>query len=133
MRVPFFVAGPGMAPGVSDSLVSLVDVLPTVAEMIGVAGPLDLDGRSLVPTFTDPTADVHDHVFVADAEIGLQTFQHRAVIQQRYKLRRENGAEEFYDLELDPSENVPLAAASLDPAVVQAMRDKMTAYLARGF
>ncbi len=134
VRVPFFVVGPGIAPGVSDSLVSLVDVLPTLAEQIGVGAPAGLDGRSLVPLFADPTAVVRDHVFVAYDDVrGLLTTRHRAVIQARYKLRRANGAETFYDLASDPAEDVPLAAAALDAAVVQELRDEMAGYLARGF
>jgi arylsulfatase A-like enzyme len=134
VHVPFLVAGPGVTPGVSHALVSVVDVLPTAAELLGVAVPPGLDGRSLVPLFRSPSAQVREHVFVAYEEVrGLLTFRHRAVIQQRYKLRRLNAAEEFYDLALDPAEDVPLAPGGLDPAVVAGLRAQMASYLARGF
>jgi arylsulfatase B len=134
VNVPFLIAGPGIRPGVRDALISLVDVLPTCAELIGVAVPPGLDGRSLVPLLDDPAATVRDHVFVAQEDRnGLLTFRHRAVIQPRWKVRRVNGLEQFYDLEQDPGELQPLDPATLDPAVVQSLRDEMAAYIARGF
>ena len=49
IRVPFFVIGPGVAPGsVSDVPISGVDVLPTLAELAGYSKPLpdNIDGGS---------------------------------------------------------------------------------------
>ncbi|MEQ1565957.1 MAG: sulfatase-like hydrolase/transferase [Myxococcota bacterium] len=65
LRVPFLVSGPGVtARGASDALISVVDVLPTVAELAGVER-LDptLDGVSLVPAFTDLGARVHERLY----------------------------------------------------------------------
>ncbi|MFT4627329.1 MAG: arylsulfatase B [Myxococcota bacterium] len=59
IHVPLIVSGPGIAPGVSEALVHLVDVWPTLAEVAEVdlsavptAGPVD--GRSLWPQLRDP-------------------------------------------------------------------------------
>ena len=54
-RVPFVVAGPGVARGVTDKAMSLVDLLPTfldLAETDNIQRPdlgVTLDGRSLLP------------------------------------------------------------------------------------
>jgi arylsulfatase A-like enzyme len=52
-RVPFIVGGPGIAPrdGLSDGLVSLADVMPTLLDFAGAGLPdgYELDGRSLAP------------------------------------------------------------------------------------
>jgi arylsulfatase B len=134
LRVPFLIAGPGVVPGVSDSLVSVVDVLPTLAELLGVAPPAGLDGASLVPLLRDPTAKVHDHVFAAHRDIrGLLITRQRAVIEVGHKLRRVDGREEFYDLDADPEERTPLDPLGLDPLLVQRLRARMAAYVARGF
>lgn len=134
IRVPFLVAGPGIAPGTSDALVDLVDVLPTVCSLLRLPAPAELDGRSLVPLFRDPAARVHEHVFAADRVTrDLREERHRAVVGERFKLRRVDQLEEFYDLALDPKENAPLSAAALDPRVVAALRAEMSVYLARGF
>ena len=51
-RVPFIVSSPGdIAPGVSDALVELVDLYPTVAAVAGLPPPSDLDGIDLSPLF----------------------------------------------------------------------------------
>lgn len=63
-RIPLIVHAPGrVAPGRSAAAASLVDVLPTLAELAGIeAGRLDgdLDGHSLVPRFHG--APGHDEV-----------------------------------------------------------------------
>jgi len=49
IRIPFLVSGPGIEPGVSDSPVSLIDVVPTVLAQLKLPVPPDLDGRSFDP------------------------------------------------------------------------------------
>lgn len=63
VRVPVVVSGPAVEqPGsVSDALVHVVDILPTVAERLGVEHEA-IDGRSWGPLFLDAGATVHDHV-----------------------------------------------------------------------
>ena len=61
IRVPFVIAGPGIAPGgQSNTPVISYDLLPTVAELAGsLKGlPTDLDGVSLRPLLDDSQADV---------------------------------------------------------------------------
>jgi choline-sulfatase len=49
-RVPLIVSWPGhIAPGRVTSIVSLIDLLPTVAEWIGGTADEEMDGRSLAP------------------------------------------------------------------------------------
>jgi len=49
-RVPMIFAGPGIAPaGSRDDLVSLIDLRPTLAELIGAPVPSNVSGRSLAP------------------------------------------------------------------------------------
>lgn len=55
MRVPLVFVGFGGRPGsVVQGPVSLVDVMPTMLEALGVAVPPDLDGRSLGASLVDP-------------------------------------------------------------------------------
>ena len=76
VRVPLIVRAPGLvAPGtVSRELASLADVLPTLAELAGAAVPAvhPLDGKSLVPTLRDPSAEHREIVFsyVQDQELA---------------------------------------------------------------
>ena len=49
-RVPLIVAGPGLQQGVvSNELVSLIDLFPTLMDMTGLDHPEGLDGVSLLP------------------------------------------------------------------------------------
>lgn len=54
MRVPFLVNGPGIAPAAEPrpEHISLVDILPTVAEAVGARLPAGQQGRSLWPLLT---------------------------------------------------------------------------------
>ena len=52
VRVPLVIHGPGLEPGTSDALVSQVDLLPTIAEMVGVTPPEGID-TSLLPLMTE--------------------------------------------------------------------------------
>jgi arylsulfatase A-like enzyme/tetratricopeptide (TPR) repeat protein len=47
--IPLIVAGPGMKPGRVGQTVVHTDIFPTVCELLGIAGPDTLQGRSLLP------------------------------------------------------------------------------------
>ena len=49
LRIPLVIAGPSIAAAVSDAAVAQDDVLPTVLDLLGIAPPPRIDGRSLVP------------------------------------------------------------------------------------
>ncbi|PYR04450.1 MAG: hypothetical protein DMG00_23370 [Acidobacteria bacterium] len=49
LRIPLIVAGPSIHPMTSDAAAAQSDVLPTVLNLLGIAMPARLDGRSLVP------------------------------------------------------------------------------------
>jgi arylsulfatase A-like enzyme len=49
IRVPLVLSGPGVARARIDAQVRHVDLLPTLAELCGLAPPAGIDGRSLVP------------------------------------------------------------------------------------
>lgn len=48
IRVPFVAIGPGCKLGRTGSIISTVDIAPTILDLAGVAAP-DLDGRSFAP------------------------------------------------------------------------------------
>ncbi|TWT84704.1 Choline-sulfatase [Planctomycetes bacterium CA13] len=63
-KVPLVISGPGIAAGKrSKSLVSLIDIGPTVLELANVSIPKQFQGVSLVPTLSDPELTVRDYVF----------------------------------------------------------------------
>ncbi len=66
-RVPMIVNGPGIVKptGLSEELVDLSDVLPTLAELAGAELPADhvIDGRSLVPLLRGEPASVREWIY----------------------------------------------------------------------
>lgn len=50
IAVPFIVRGPGVAPGTTQAaLASMIDLAPTLADLVGAEMAVPVDGRSLVP------------------------------------------------------------------------------------
>ena len=66
IHVPLIVSHPAQVPaGVRvTQLVSGVDVFPTVLQLAGIdPSGMDMDGASLVPSFTAPDAPIHEAIF----------------------------------------------------------------------
>ena len=62
-HVPFIISTPGMKnPGTSTKgIVELLDIFPSLCELAGLPKPKNLEGKSIVPLLSDPTAK-WDHV-----------------------------------------------------------------------
>lgn len=118
IRVPFLVHGPGIEPAVYDDLVSIVDVMATVAEMRGAPCSAE-DSVSLLPIlfgqagkreivysekFTPPLGDSDDH--------------HRAVRGRDVKVTIDPGG--AYEVWSMPDE--VLVPPPYDPAVAARVR-----------
>jgi arylsulfatase A-like enzyme len=131
VRVPLIVRGPVCTPGlVSQALVHVADILPTVVRMAGPPCP-----GSTVPTSVQGMsffgclqgqASKHASVFVWNNPPSLDMAQ----IGPRWKLlTRTDGTEELYDLETDPHELTPLVPTGVNADELRARR---TAVLAGG-
>ena len=102
-EVPLILSAPGLPEGrVVSSQVSLVDLMPTLAELAG--GPLDgLDGRSLL-SLVDGTEEGDRPALIVGTDRGAVS--QLAVRLPPWKLihRLASGDEEAYRLDLDPRE-----------------------------
>lgn len=106
-RVPFLVAGPGLAPGSRSALVSHLDLLPTLCDLTGIEPPAGLWGRSLRPLLEAGKDESHPYVVSEwHTEWGFTISPGRMVRSERYKYTRyiEDGGEELFDLQTDPGE-----------------------------
>lgn len=65
MKTYFIATGPAIQqPGtVSESLVSVIDIAPTILDLAGLEKAKTFQGRSLTPIYADPTASVRPYVF----------------------------------------------------------------------
>lgn len=69
-RIPFFVVGPGVTPGVRDSAhVNLCDIMPTLCNAAGAKVPYGTQGLSLWPVLGETTC--HENFTSTYAEHGL--------------------------------------------------------------
>lgn len=106
LRVPLIISAPGIKAGRTQSLVELVDIFPTVAELSGLPTPQNLDGKSLVPVLRSPGTTVKDSAISFKPGHGLRT---DLFAYARYN----DGSEELYDMTKDPDQFTNLAH---DPA-----------------
>jgi hypothetical protein len=111
LHIPLIVRAPGVAPATVDSVVSLIDVAPTLLDAIGATPPPSFMGRSLVPALRGQPLEPRP----AFAElIPYPNWDHeaRAVISAdaKWKLvdRISENTKEVYDLEADIEERKDL-------------------------
>ncbi len=108
VRIPLLLAGPGLASGRrEDAPVSLVDLAPTLAELLGVELSGQVQGRSLVPLLRPRAGRVEERAQYLAGTAADEGFA--ALVDRRYKLLRRNGRDELYDLRADPGEQRDLA------------------------
>jgi len=108
-KVPMIITGPGIPWGkVSDALVYLFDLYPTLAELCSLPAPEGIDGKSLVPVISGTTQEVRSSLFTA------YRYTVRAVRTKEWKLIRypERNYTQLFNLEEDPLEMNSLAENS---------------------
>ena len=100
VRVPLVLAGPGVAAlEVQDPLVELIDVGPTLLDLIGLASPEGMHGRSMRPLLEGEGVPLHEAVHCEQAQrVMLRTTEWKLV----YYLGQPWG--ELYNLAEDPDE-----------------------------
>ncbi len=140
LNVPLIVSNPLLFPKAetSDALVSLIDVLPTLATLAQVPERERwiFQGKDLAPILENPRAEVQDHLHFTydDLYFYVPSPNHiRCLIEKRWKYAVYydvfTGREpeyEMYDLESDPSETRNLAhpAVSVTPEI-EAQRQRL--------
>lgn len=121
-RVPFIVSAPGFESGRTMSLAELMDIYPTVCDLLGVSIPETVQGESLRPVLDDPSATVREAVFSLDRKKG-----HAVRTADWAFFQYKKGGEELYDMKSDPEQFTNLAD---DPAYAKE-REKMLKVLNR--
>jgi len=99
-RVPLIFAGPGVKPGqVCTQPAELLDIYPTLTELLDLPDKKGLDGRSLTPQLTNaknrrshPAITTHNH-------------DNHGVRSENWRyIQYADGSEELYDMRKDPNE-----------------------------
>lgn len=115
VHVPLIVRIPGFEPKRIATPVALIDIVPTLLELLGATDHLEgLSGQSLlVPALNPSKVDSSRPIFCTIASIGdnYGTFLRRSLRQGRYALVQDvgKGAFELFDDVSDPKEQRNLA------------------------
>ena len=122
--VPLIICVPNQAPGVCNSLVELLDLYPTVADLCGLKVPQRLQGKNIKSMLSNPEATVRESAFsVAPMRKGFLLRENKwAYIQ--YGEDAANGIE-LYDMDLDPKQYNNLAADPAHTELINVFKAKM--------
>lgn len=139
VRVPFLVAGPGVARGAEcERLVQVTDLLRTLVELAGAPPPPRgaEDSVSFAPLLADPAASHgREWLYVSRFPFpgaNVNIVSERALRTDRWKVidRDDPGGPELYDLSIDPHEVNDLLAGPADPAR-RALAERLLAMMPR--
>jgi arylsulfatase A-like enzyme/Flp pilus assembly protein TadD len=131
LRIPFIARGPGIPAGTRvDATVRLVDVFPTVLDLLGLSSPPEarVSGRSLAGALRGKE-QAAEAVTYAESLVPLLHFgwsDLRVVREGRWKYIQAPRPE-LYDLETDRGERTNLASAQASRA--EAMRGALGRFL----
>ena len=126
-RIPMILAGPRLPAGLEvQAPVGVVDVLPTVLELLGVEAPPALEGQSLVPTEGTPEGAPRPRFVIGDRHSALFGKSRRsAPYENPLQISMElDGAKVlhdfskrrtvYFDLTVDPREEKPLTTPPVE-------------------
>ncbi len=129
--VPLLIRGSnglGFRPGITcDTPVCLEDIMPTLLELAGAPIPDDLDGKSLLPILRGEADRVRpwlhgEHAACYSAD---QAFHSITDGRLKYIWRPRSGAEQLFDLAVDPGECTDLADSKDRAPALKQFRERL--------
>jgi arylsulfatase A-like enzyme/multidrug efflux pump subunit AcrA (membrane-fusion protein) len=132
VHVPLILWAPGRVPaGETAAMVTLVDILPTVLEILQLPEAGGVDGRTLMPLLRGETTVHRDAVPLSEATWqaarGLRTPEWKFIRYLQSTIYGRDGTE-LYDLAADPHEQENVAA--LHPEVAEEMDARLHHWVA---
>jgi arylsulfatase A-like enzyme/HEAT repeat protein len=113
VRVPLLLRVPGIDGGPAAAPAALIDVVPTLIELLDLPRDPGVHGRSLVPQLLDRNLGLDRLVFSQVDHLVTTGDRVRAVVRGPWKLILDlgSGSRELYDLSRDPREQENLAGS----------------------
>jgi iduronate 2-sulfatase len=122
-RVPLIFSVPGFSPQRTNSIVELVDIFPTLADLAGLETPASVQGKSLRPILADRQAIIKQDAISFSNGTALRTTNWSYM---RYK----DETEELYDMQSDPKQFHNLVNSGEHQAQLQVLRNRLEKRLA---
>jgi arylsulfatase A-like enzyme len=128
LHVPLLFRVPGIKPRTVDAPVMLLDLGPTVVDLVKAKRPESFHGRSLLPALLGETI-AEEPVYAELLPAPDWKHRGRAIMIGGWKLiqKLSENTVELYDLKKDPGEQQNLAPS--DPARTSEMQRKMAAFV----
>lgn len=129
LKIPLMISAPGIKPRRIPDLVRIIDISPTIAEIMGWKFPASIDGVSLMPHLRGEkmkSLDSYSETFASAIDFGWSPL---ACVQDQQFKYIQAPKSEFYDLKTDPGENHNLASpqqAEKYKTEVQALLNRAT-------
>ena len=130
LRVPLIVRMPGMKPSAVDDPIMLIDVGPTVIDMLGLGIPDGMVGRSVLPrALGQPLEPRPAFAQLLPAPSWNHKWMAMVTADGAYKLiyRMSDRSFELYDLKKDPQETRDLYATESELA--ERLREELTRWI----
>ncbi|SDR70200.1 Arylsulfatase A [Polaribacter sp. KT25b] len=120
-KTPLLIFDPRDGNGkVSSSIVSLLDVYPTLVEMANLPQKNDLEGKSISSIVKKPSKEIHEFVLTSKDK-GIHSLRSK---NYRYTIYS-NGFEELYDHRNDPNEWANIASNSSNKEIIEKFRKEL--------
>jgi len=110
-RVPLLIHAPGITAGVSSSLISSLDIGPTILAQVGLSAFHGMQGVDASPLLNNPSKNIRDEIFIEEDQIndllGVgMPLRLRTLITEDSRLTIYQGYEgiELFNLKDDPFE-----------------------------
>lgn len=129
LRVPLILKIPGKAPVVIEDEVALIDVGPTLLDLVGLAAPASFRGRSLLPRIEGkplPPRPVFGELLPATAWPKHELMMVDAGRKITHKITDRRW--ELHDLATDPRQQKDLARDPKHAALLEALRAKLLGF-----
>lgn len=126
-NVPFIMRVPGVTwPGsVTHSLVSSVDILPTLMELTNIRGSDTIHGKSFVQLLSKPGRGFHDQVYIHWGPQSIVSFDG----EWKFGLHANAEVDELYNLQQDPGEMKNLAKDKNYAGILNTKKKEIIAWL----
>lgn len=115
IKVPWLLWAGDRLHGTSDALVRLVDLAPTVLDLVGVSPPREFGGASVIPRVRDGATAPPAYFEAMDANLTRNWAPLVGLVSETHKLI-DLPTPELYDLRSDPAESKNLFTADAERA-----------------